>query len=262
MEPGSNIQPLLDHVIPWMLVMFRIAGVFFMAPILTSVQIPRLYKALLVIMLSAAIYPIVRPSLVGPIRVDVWGLIPLIVSESLIGLAMGTIASIPLMSLEMSGVLMGQSMGLGLARVYNPEADFDADIIGQFLYYIGAGIFTALGGLELLMGGIIESFARVPLGGFATSRAPLELLTGTLSSGFELAIRVAAPVTGIVLLLIIVFGVVGKTMPQINIMSVGFAIKIIAGIAMLTLALYAIGNAVGDEVVVTTQNVLRWVRTL
>ncbi len=161
MEPGSNIQPLLDHVIPWMLVMFRLAGVFFMAPILTSVQIPRVYKALLIIMLSAAIYPIVRPSLVGPVRVDVWGLIPLIVSESLIGLAMGTIASIPLMSLEMSGVLMGQSMGLGLARVYNPEADFDADIIGQFLYYIGAGIFIALGGLELLMGGIIESFTRV-----------------------------------------------------------------------------------------------------
>src|SRR5207344_395039 len=121
------------------------------------------------VMLSAAVYPMVRATLVAPVRVDVWGLIPLIVGESLIGLAMGTIASIPLMSLEMSGVLMGQSMGMGLARVYNPEADFDADIIGQFLYYIGAGIFIALGGLELLMGGIIESFTRVPLGGFATN---------------------------------------------------------------------------------------------
>src|SRR5882724_6848864 len=217
MEPHTDIQPLLDHAIPWMLVMFRLAGVFFMAPVLTSVNIPRVYKALLIIMLSAAVYPIVRPTLTGPIRIDLWGLVPLIVGESLIGLAMGAVAAIPLMSLEMSGVMMGQSMGMGLARVYNPEADFDADVIGQFLYYIGAGIFIAMGGLELLMGGIIESFRHVPLGGFSAQRAPLDLLAGTLASGFELAIRVAAPVTGIVLLLVIVFGVVGKTMPQVNI---------------------------------------------
>jgi flagellar biosynthetic protein FliR len=262
MEPNTDIQPLLSHVVPWVLVMFRLAGVFFMAPVLTSVNIPRQHKALLVVMLSAAVFPIVRTSLTGPVRVDLWGLIPLIVSESLIGLAMGAIASIPLLSLEMSGVLMGQSMGLGLAKIYNPEADFEADVLGQFLYYIGAGIFVALGGLERLMGGIIESFSRVPLGGFATDRAPLDLLTGTLASGFELAIRVAAPVTGIVLLLVIVIGVMGKTMPQINIMSVGFAVKIIAGMAMLTVALYAVGHAVGDEIVAALGGVLRWVRTL
>src|SRR5439155_21370181 len=104
-------------------------------------------KALLVFMLAAAVYPIVQPSLAAVPRLnhtDVFGLVPLILGESLIGLTIGAIAAIPLMSLEMSGVLMGQSMGLGLARVYNPEADFDADVLGQFLYYIGAGVFVAL----------------------------------------------------------------------------------------------------------------------
>lgn len=262
MDTNADIQPLLAHVVPWVLVMFRLAGVFLMAPIVTSVNIPRLYKALMIVMLSAAVYPIVKTSLVAPVRVDLWGLVPMIVGESLIGLAMGAIAALPLMSLEMSGVLMGQSMGLGLARVYNPESDADADVLGQFLYYVGGGIFVALGGLERLVGGIIESFARVPLGGFASDRTPLDLFVGTLASGFELAIRVAAPVTGIVLLLVIVIGVMGKTMPQINVMSVGFAIKIIAGLTMLALALYAVGHAVGDEVVSALDGALRWVRTL
>jgi flagellar biosynthetic protein FliR len=242
--------------------MFRLAGVFFMAPVLTSVNIPRQYKALFIVMLSAAVYPMVHTTPLGPLRVDVWGLIPMIVGESLIGLVIGAIAALPLLSLEMSGVMMGQSMGLGLARVYNPESDIDADVLGQFIYYIGAGIFIALGGLERLVGGVVESFSRVPLGGFATGKPPLDLFVGTLASGFELAIRVAAPVTGIVLLLIIVIGVMGKTMPQINIMSVGFAVKIIAGLAMLTLALYAVGHAVGDEVVSALEASLRWVRTL
>src|SRR5437868_2450431 len=77
----------------------------------------------------------------------------------------------------------------------------------------GGGVCGGGGGLERLVGGIIESFARVPVGGFATDRVPLDLLVGVLASGFELAIRVAAPVTGIVLLLVIVIGVMGKTMP-------------------------------------------------
>jgi flagellar biosynthetic protein FliR len=211
-------------------------------------------------MLAAAMYPIVSQSLTSvPTNIDLFGLIPLVVMESLIGVAMGGIAAIPLLSLEMAGVMIGQNMGLGLAKVYNPEADFEADILGQFLYYIGASIFICVGGLERLFAGVVDSFKNVPIGGFGVSHTPLDLFVGVLSSGFELAIRVSAPVTGIVLLLVVIFAVIGKTMPQMNVMSVGFAIKIIAGLAMLAAAIYAIRDAVGDEVVRTLDSVLTWV---
>jgi flagellar biosynthesis protein FliR len=262
MDGMPNLNPLLGHVLPCTLVVFRLAGVFMMAPLLTNTMLPRRYKALLVMMLGAAVYPIVQPVLEVPANLDMFGLLPLIVTESLIGLVMGAIASIPLLSMEMAGVIMGQSMGMGLAKVYNPEADFDADVLGQFLYYIGAAVFVAMGGLEKLFGGIIESFRNVPLGSFAVSRTPLDLLTGTLASGFELAIRVSAPVVGIVMLIVVVFGAIGKTMPQLNVMSVGFAIKSIAGIAITAAAIYTIQGAVGDEVSSVLSNVTQWLRGL
>jgi len=261
-QTSPDISPLLAHVVPYTLVMFRIAGVFIMAPLLTSVVVPARYKALLILMLSAAVYPLVNQGLAIPAGVDLLGLVPLIVGESLIGFAIGGIAAIPLLSLEIGGVLMGQSMGFGLARVYNPEADFDTDILGQLLFYVGAGIFVAFGGLELLVGGVIRSFSHVPIGGFRAAMTPLDLLVNVMSSGFELAIRVAAPVTAIVLLLVIVFGVVGKTMPQINIMSVGFAIKILAGLTMLAMAIYAMRDAIGDEASGGVDRVLAWVSSL
>jgi flagellar biosynthesis protein FliR len=198
----------------------------------------------------------------APPPADLFGLIPMVLGETLVGLAIGVIAAVPLFSLEMAGVVMGHSIGFGLARVYNPEADFDTDILGQLLYYIGAGVFVALGGLEVLLRAVLASFGNVPLGGLGAGAAPLELLTGTIASGMELAVRVAAPVTGIVLLLVIVFGVVGKTMPQVNIMSVGFAIKIMAGLTMLAMAIYAVRNAVGDEVLDVLRSVNTWVRGL
>ncbi|HYE62865.1 MAG TPA: flagellar biosynthetic protein FliR [Phycisphaerales bacterium] len=260
---SQDINPLLARVVPYTLVAFRLAGVFVMAPLLVNIMIPRRFKALLVLMLAAAIFPIVSPSLtMAEVPTDLFGLVPLIVTESLVGVAIGGIAAIPLLSLEMSGIIAGQNMGMGLAKVYNPDADFETDILGQLIYYIGAGIFVAAGGLERLFCGVIDSFKNVPLGGFQVSQTPLDLFVGTLSSGFELAIRVSAPVTAIILLIIVVLGVVGKTMPQLNVLSVGFAIKIVAGLLMLTFALYAIRDAVGDEIMRVLSDIRGWVASL
>jgi flagellar biosynthesis protein FliR len=51
----------------------------------------------------------------------------------------------------------------------------------------------------------------------------------------------------------IAMGFVSKTMPQINIMSVGFTIKILFGLGMLAASLGAMQHATGDEI----QRVLR-----
>src|SRR5262245_24442055 len=262
MDAPADIRPMLAHVVPYVLVMFRMAGVFLMAPVLTSVMIPMRAKALLTMMLTAAAYPLLADSLRTPAGLDLFGLVPLVVSEALIGLAIGAIAAIPLLSLETAGVIMGQSMGFSLARVYSPESSTDTDLLGQLLFYIGAGVFVALGGLDQLLAGVLDTFRRVPLGGFGAEQMPMDLFVGVLTSGTELALRVALPVSGITLLLIIVLGVITKTMPQINIMSVGFTIKIVAGLLMLALALWTIGGATGAEVQRALADALRWARSL
>lgn len=262
METPAALAPLLSHVIPFTLVLFRLAGVFLMAPILTSTMIPMKFRALLATTLAAAAYPLVAPALQAPAEIDVFGLLPLIACEALIGLCVGVLASIPLLSLELSGVMMGQSIGFGLARVYNPESDIDADLLGQLLLMVATGAFVAMGGLESLFGGVVRSFERVPIGSVGAGQTPLDLFLGVLGSGCDLGLRVAMPVVGCTLLLVIVLGVVGKTMPQINIMSVGFGIKIFAGLCVLAIAMVAIREAVGEATDDAIDRALAWVHSL
>ncbi len=256
--PSAGFEYLALHAIPFALVVCRLAGTFLFAPLLAGVMLPQRYKILLVIMAAAAIYPFTRHALVVPSEMDVFGLLPLLVFETLLGYCVGAIASIPLLSLEMSGVIAGQQMGLGLARVYNPEVDVDTDLLGQLLYYLAMGVYIAAGGVEALLGCVMDSFTSFPVGGFSPGAAPLEALIAALNSGFELAIRVSAPVTGIVLLLVLLMGVIGKTMPQINIMTIGFAIKIIVGLAAVAFSAAAIRAAAGDEAADITRSVIRW----
>lgn len=254
----DSFEALARHAIPFALVLCRLAGTFLFAPLLTSVLIPARYKALLIAMTSAAVYPMTIDVMRIPESMDLFGLVAMLVSESMIGFVVGAIASVPLLSLEMSGVLAGQQMGFGLARTYNPEADIDTDLLGQLLYYLAMGTFIAAGGIEAILGCVLDSFAAIPIGSFSPGAAPLDGLVAAIGSGFQLAIRVSAPVTGIVLLMVLLMGVIGKTMPQINIMTIGFTIKIIAGLAALAISVYAIRAAAGDEAIATTRAVIDW----
>ncbi|GJQ28163.1 MAG: flagellar biosynthetic protein FliR [Phycisphaerae bacterium] len=262
MNLPDSLEPLLAHVIPFTLVLFRLAGVFVMAPVLTSTMIPLKVKALLAASLAVAAYPLVAPSLVAPAETDVFGLLPLVASEALIGLCVGALAATPLLFLELGGAIMGQSVGFGLARVYNPESDIDTDLLGQLLLMLATGAFIATGGLETLFTGIVGSFARVPLGGMDAGQTPLDLFLGVMASGCDLGMRVAMPVVGSTLLLVVVMGVLGKTMPQINIMTVGFAAKVLAGLAVLMFALVAIREVAGEACGEAVADAVAWVQSL
>jgi len=258
--PGYEV--LLQHAVPFALVVFRLAGLFIFAPLLSSSMIPPRVRVLLAVMLGAAMYPML-PGL-APVGLDlsVYELLPMIVAETLIGVVVGIIASIPLVSLELAGVMAGQQVGFGLARVYNPELETDSDLFGQILFYLGAGAFIALNGIETMFKAVASTFARVPIGGLGSGDVPLKTFIGVLTSGFELGMRVAAPITGIVLLLVIAFAAIGKTMPQLNIMSVGFTMKILAALAIAAAAAHAIAAAAGDEVVFALDTVVGWADSL
>ncbi len=252
---------ILPHVTSFSLVLARIGGIFLFAPALGSPIIPARIKGLIVVALTFVVYPSVAATpIAGP--VDLISLAPMMLGETLIGLSIGLIVAIPVMSVQMGGLLIGQQMGLGLGTVYNPAIDADGDVIGQVLFYLALAIFMAIGGLELIHIAVMRTFEHVPLGAFTTGQAPLELLTGVVASGYALAIRVAAPVLCIIMLETISTGVLMKTVPQLNVLTFGFPIKIIAASTMLIAALPFIDQAVRGETIAVIDSVFLWIRGL
>ncbi len=242
------MEAWLGHVVPFVLVLFRVAGVAIGAPLISGRMIPFRARALLVVTLSAALYPAVwsRGGVVVP-DAGVLELGALAARETLVGLAMGVIAGLPIAGATLGGFVMGHQMGLGLAQTYNPEAEMETDVTGQLMTYLATGAFLAAGGLETLFVTLAGTFERLPIGGMALGETPVGLMATVISSGFELALRVAAPVTCLVFMSLLAMGMISKTIPQLNVMSVGFAMKIVAGLVVLAASLVAIEEAIGDE---------------
>lgn len=270
-----SLAPILPHVEPFMLVLFRLGGLFIFAPMLASPIVPVRIRTLLVFMLTLALYPaLTLPAAAAPRELDLFSLALAGFFEILIGAGIGLLASLPMFAVQLGGLVGGQQLGLGLAGIYNPALDTESDVLGQMFVYIALAVFAAAGGIELCFVALAHTFERIPPGaawlhataivggsdaqGGGAAAGLGDMLLGLISSGFEVALRVSAPVLGIVLVETLASAFIMKTIPQINIMSTGFAIKVVLGLFILVVSLSALGELIGDETRAVCDHIMLW----
>jgi len=247
------ISPYVIHVL---LVGFRVLGVFMFAPLVSSTAIPAKVKLFMAGCFTLAVAPTVPVT--GVPMESVFELAIAVAAEAGTGVCIGLLAAAPLWVLQLSGLLMSMQVGLAMAPVFNPAMDTETDVFGELMLYLAIAVFLAIGGLNMVFLALAASFAHVPLGGFSLTDAPLDLLVGLITSGFELSLRIAAPVIGILMVETVASGVIMKSLPQINVMTVGFAIKILLGIGALALSLAVVQDAIADELNHASNLLLRW----
>lgn len=257
-----SIDPILAAAMPFLFVLIRLSGLAITTPVFASITIPVRARAMLVVMLAAAVYPGVVLTVDMELARDLPGLLVIAVSELLIGASMGLIMMLVLSALELAGLTAGYQMGLSVARSYNPELGSESDPFGQMLFLSGIAMFLLIGGLDMLLMGLVRTFAYVPVGGFKLTELPLATVVTVLGSGFELAARVAAPVTAVALLVMLAIGMLGKTVPQLNVMTVGFAIKVVLGAGILAISIVVVEKIAMDEITRGLDAVSDWIAGL
>lgn len=249
-----NLGPILDHLPAWLMVLFRLTGIFLLAPVFGSSVVPRTAKMFMVLTLSACVYPmlmakgnlaaaslsgLITPDANGMLTLSLWTMVPMVAVELLMGYVIGYCASLPLIGMQIGGQVIDQQMGISAGGVFNPDLDAEAGVTGQLLFLSGLAIFLIIGGHHAILLTLIGSFEVVPIGGFGTSgggveiHAAVALVIGLLDVMFEMALRIAMPMLCILFLLRVAMGFIGRTVPQMNILSVGFIFYILAGLVVL-----------------------------
>lgn len=224
------------------MVMFRLSGIFILAPMLGSTTIPRIVKVMLVFSLTFCVYPLLltpnQPSAVNlGVVIDhglsLWTLLPHVAMELMVGLVIGYCASLPLIGMQFGGDVIDKQIGIGFADIVNPESGEPSGVIANSFFMIGLAVFAILGGHRIMLDILVGSFNTVPIGGFNNFEGLVALVQGMLSVVFQMAFRIAAPLLCLIFLQTVALGFIARTVPQLNIMSVGFTIRILNGILFL-----------------------------
>ena len=110
-------------------------------------------------------------------------------------------------------------------------------MLAQFSYLMVILVMFAVGGHHWFFRALADSFALVPPGDFSLSRSLFDQIMKMGGDMFSVAIRLGAPVIAALLFTQVSMGILAKTVPQMNILMVGFPLTITVGLLFLSLAL-------------------------
>ena len=223
----------------WLLVFVRVGALLAVFPIFSAHQFPvqlRLALGVLTALLVAPLLPAVELS-----QQSLPGLIGLIAGELGIGLLLGFVSRLVFYALEVTGSVLSMEMGLNMAAVFNPFTNARSDAPGMLLYFLGGTLLLTLNVHHWLLAAFQRSYELLPIGGAHLTGALFNDVVGRTSHVLQFGVVMAAPVIAISFLITLLFAILGRAVPQMNVFTESFAFKALAGLAVfgLTLNLFA-----------------------
>jgi flagellar biosynthesis protein FliR len=226
----------LDELIPFALVLARVAGLFSAIPMFGARVVPNRVKAPLIFSLALMLFPIVR-SHFGALPGDVISLALLVVLETLIGLTLGVVSQFVFAAVEFCGQQVGTQIGLSMAALFDPNTQANVPTMAMFQGALATLVFLALGVHHVFLRGIVESYQIIPIGAWHTSPGLLKFLIESSTGIFVIAVKLSAPVAVALLATSVALGIVARSFPAMNVFMVSMPLNIGIGFVILGLSL-------------------------
>jgi len=211
----------------FLLVLARVGGIFTTAPIFSNVHVAPHVRVAIALCLAFVFLPMARCEAAS---LDWLAFALMIAKEAMVGLVMGFLAALIFAAIQMAGAFIDLQLGFGFAQVVDPMNREHNAVLGQFQNLVATLLFLGVNGHHLMLRGLAESFNMLPLGEMAMSPGLAGGMTNMFASIFLAALKIGAPVVGVVFLTDVALGILARTVPQLNVFVVGLPAKLTVGL--------------------------------
>ena len=180
--------------------------------------------------------------------------------EFAMGLVLGLGVLIILSGLQLAGELIDQQTGLSLGQISNPSMEISGSVSGQFLYLLGVTVLLVMepvNGHLLMVSSLVETFQSLPVGEAYITPSVVDLLQVIVHQSLVLGIQVAAPMLACMSLVALTMGFLGRTVPQLNILVIGFPVRASISIVILVMTISGAAALVVNAVPETINTIRR-----
>jgi flagellar biosynthetic protein FliR len=220
------------------LIFARVTALVETAPLLSSESIPQMAKIGLAFCVSFLVFPWVMEA---GYPIPEFGLEYLLLAagEALIGIVLGFFLMLIYSAFQLAGQFYSLQMGFGASEVFDPLAQIEIPVMGQFLNLIAMLIFLTVGGFQkIFFTGVYRSFQAARAVDLVIHRDNiLQMVLSCMARLFEQSLVISFPILGILFLISVTTGLFGKAAPQMNLLTMGFPISIGTAFIILFLSL-------------------------
>jgi len=216
-------------VVPFMLVLARVSGLFAVLPIFSWRTAPvrvRAGLAMVVSIVFASVLP-AGPNTAG----GHWMVVGmLVVREVVTGVGLGLAVALMFGAVRQTGLIIKRQMGLAVAQEIDPMSGERSQPVGLLMEMCFAVFFLAAGGHRLMLHLVARSYEVFPVGQAPTAAAMAEAVIDASVVMLTFALKLAAPMVGAFLVLAVALAILARILPEMNILMASLPLRVGLGL--------------------------------
>lgn len=245
-ETLAIFEALVAHAKAMAVCGARLLPIVFLAPFLGGQAAPTTVRLATVLALSAGVH------FAGGVgtelaQLDLWALAAAVVREMAFGLAIGLIASLPFDAARMGGRFIDLFRGSS-AEAALPVSGSREAATGDALFHLVVALAIGSGAAGAVVAAVWRTFVLVPVGTAGAGEALSTLVVRVAAGAFAAGLAIGAPIAALSLAIDATLGLFARASPQLHLGEIGTPIKILAGGAVLWLAVGVICHRLLEEV--------------
>ncbi len=220
------------EILVFALVLIRIVSFVIAWPVFSVFSVPNHAKVLLSLLIAGLLFPIVEKGslTIAMLSLEIaW----LSIKEAFLGLCLGYVCRFFFFATTIGGNVISTSMGLASGQMFNPALGTTSSTFEQFFNILATLFFLAVNGHHLFLSGLVRSFELIPI-----STTGLDYHVFAESGLFIkeiciMGLQMAAPVMVAVFFMNVAMGIIGRAVPQINVLVTSLPVNVLTGMAVV-----------------------------
>ncbi|MFZ4404528.1 MAG: flagellar biosynthetic protein FliR [Pseudobdellovibrionaceae bacterium] len=231
-----NLSNLTEtQILIFALVLIRISSFILSSSIFGSPVLMPHVKILFSVLISFLVYPLISAQMINlNISTDIAFLV---FKEIAVGLTLGFLTRLFFFTISMAGDLISITLGLSTSQLYNPMMGSQSNSIEQLYIMFATLIFFVVNGHHIFIQTIFQSFHWVQIGSMTVSTAGFVDVALFVQKAMVLALKMCAPVLVAIFITNMAMAILGRAVPQINVLVTSVPVTIIIGFFVCFLCL-------------------------
>lgn len=235
----DELSVLTGYVVSLLMLIMRVGSIVFLIPIAPFRFGLPIARIVLTVGIAVALLPIYAPAQ-GSISIG--GLITAILSEAVLGLAVGLMVSVLSEGLGLAAQIIGLQAGYSYASTIDPTTQADSSVLIVFSQLAAGMLLLSLGMDRTLIRWVGMTLETVPLGSFSPSLGTADGVAKAVGVLFTLGMRVAMPIVALLLMVDLALALLGRISAQLQVIVLAFPVKMMVGVVLLAFLMAPIGN--------------------
>lgn len=225
----------------YMLALARVAPFIVISPFGGLSRLPSMARAALIALL--ALVAVLQTPMSAP---DAASMSELLLSNALLGTLAAGAAFFVYAALGVLGTTLDSALGWGFVQTA-VEPNGAPTLFGTLFSLLGTAMFLSFGALTFLIGAVLHSVVEWPLRApFHPSVYAISGLATLSGAALDYGLRASLPIALITLITAALTGVLSRLAPQAQVLTIEFPLAMVAGIALIMLALPTLPDLVNS----------------